>query len=99
VTNVERFTSDPRRLDEGSLQYKKDIQEKNGDPGFTLQENTRWISEYLSYPDCNSENDEYMAFAASGFWVRRAIDGTEPQIFRIVIKVLSIFEPSALTKP
>lgn len=40
----------------------------------------------------------YLTNTAGGFWVRRSIDGTEAQIFELVVKVLRYFEPNVLAE-
>ena len=60
---------------------------ENGD---FLQESMRWLSDYLA----TEKNDNwYVANVAGGFWVRRSIDGTAPQIFALLKKVMNTFEP------
>ena len=41
-------------------------------------------------------DDWYLANTAGGFWVRRSIDGTDDQIFRLLTKLLQTFEPTVL---
>lgn len=76
--------------------YQKRIDENGKDLGDALMEYFRWLSDYLA---ADKGDDWYLANTAGGFWVRRSIDGTEAQIFRLVVKVLQTFEPSALSKP
>lgn len=40
--------------------------------------------------------DGYMADTATPFWVRRTIDGTEAQVFELLVKVLRCFDPEVL---
>jgi len=100
ITYAGMFFKDPAPFESVKLQYKSDIEAKKENVGFALQENFNWLSDYLSAPDFKVINDDgYLENTAGGFWVRRSLDGTEPQIFSIVEKVLSTFEPSVLDEP
>ena len=100
LTNEGMFAKDPVPFESVKLQYKSDTEAKKENLGFALQENFRWLSDYLSAPEFKAINDDwYLENTAGGFWVRRSLDGTEPQIFSILHKVLSTFEPSVLDEP
>lgn len=58
-----------------------------------LGETYRWLSDYTAYRD---QDDWYLANTAGGFWLRRSLDGTEPQVFRIVTKLLKTYDAAWL---
>jgi hypothetical protein len=89
-------SSQPAPLEDIKARYLKRIAEKGSDIGFELGTDVDWLSDYL----VNVKGDDlYLANTAGGFWVRRSIDGTEAQIFRLVTKLLQTFEPAAINKP
>jgi energy-coupling factor transporter ATP-binding protein EcfA2 len=57
-----------------------------------LQEDMRFASDYLA----DKGDNWYVANVAAGFWVRRSIDGSEAQMFRMLQKLLGTFEPAVL---
>lgn len=59
-----------------------------------IGEKFRWLSDYLTTV---SNDDWFLTNNAGGFWVRRSIDGTEAQIFQLLIKLLKTFEPEVLS--
>jgi hypothetical protein len=95
-TNLSRFKEDPISFEEAKVRYQKRIDEKSGDIGDALQEDFRWLSDYLA---TERGDDWYLANTAGGFWVRRSLDGTEAQIFRMTKKILLAFEPAVLSEP
>jgi hypothetical protein len=94
--NEERFAGNPVPFETVKARYQKGIEDKNKDVSFDLQEDFRWLADYFG---TEGSTDWYLAYSAGGFWVRRSIDGTEAQIFRMVTKLLQTFEPAAITKP
>jgi hypothetical protein len=99
LTNEAMFAADPKPFETIKLQYQEGMDAKKPDIGFALGEDFRWLSDYLSSPDFDGGNDWYLDNTAGGFWVRRSIDGTEPQIFRILQKILATFEANAHSGP
>lgn len=85
-----RFTPGPRSFEEIKSEYEMSLQ--SGSPMDT-GEAFRWLSDYTTVAE---KDDWYLANTAGGFWVRRSLDGTEPQFFRLVTKVLQAYEPSVL---
>jgi hypothetical protein len=78
------------------VRYQERIAKKGTEIGWALGEDVGWLSDYL----VNAKGDDlYLANTAGGFWVRRSIDGTEAQIFRLVTKLLQTFEPAVVNKP
>jgi hypothetical protein len=58
-----------------------------------LGERFRWLSDY----EADVEKDDwYLANTSAGFWIRRSIDGTEPEVFRLVTKLLQAYDPGVL---
>jgi hypothetical protein len=76
-------------------QYRK-LVDANKEAALSLQEDFRWLSDYLAAAKCD---DFYLANTAGGFWVRRSMDGTENQIFGLIKKLLATFEPAVIGKP
>jgi conflict system STAND superfamily ATPase len=98
--DFEMFERDPIPLDDIKAGYLKRIAEKNDEIGSALGDDLSWLSSYLSnYPAFQKGDDLYIASNAAGFWVRRSIDGTEPQIFRMLKKLLLAFDPTVVGKP
>jgi hypothetical protein len=97
-TNEGRFEDGggPFSFEEIKTRYQKRIAEKDKDIGFALGQDVNWLSDYLT---TDKGDDLYLANTAGGFWVRRSIDGTEPQIFRLVTKLLQTFEPKVVSQP
>jgi hypothetical protein len=91
-----RKTLDPVTFSEIKARYQQRIADKGDDVGDALSDDVRWLSDYLA---TDKGDDWYLANTAGGFWVRRAIDGTEPQIFRLVTKLLQTFEPKVVSQP
>jgi hypothetical protein len=94
-TNEGRFDGDPATFEKTKAAYLKNIEEKSSDIGFKLGEDVRWLSDYLA---TEKGDDWYLANTAGGFWVRRSIDGTEAQMFRLLKKLLQTFEPTVVGK-
>jgi conflict system STAND superfamily ATPase/TIR domain-containing protein len=94
-TNESRFElhGDLVAFEEIKARYQKRIDEKGSDIANALSDDVRWLSDYLA---TDKGDDWYLANTAGGFWVRRSIDGTEPQIFRLVEKLLQTFEPTVV---
>jgi hypothetical protein len=86
-----RATRAPRELSEIKDEYQKSL--ASGTPT-DLGEAFRWLSDYATVVD---KDDWYLANTAGGFWARRSLDGTEPQIFELVKKVLQTYEPEVLS--
>jgi hypothetical protein len=99
LTNENMFEVNPVPFESIKQQYQKDIESGKLNAGFELGEDFRWLADYLSFYDSQGLDNWYLDNTAGGFWVRRSLDGTEPQIFRILQKVLSTFEPNVLTSP
>jgi TIR domain len=97
-TNESRFEDGggPFAVADIQARYQKRIADKAKDAGGDLGEDVRWLSDYLA---TDKGDDWYLANTAGGFWIRRAIDGTEPQIFRLVTKLLQTFEPKVVSQP
>jgi hypothetical protein len=94
--NEMRFDTNPVPFETVKARYQKGIEEKNKEVSFQLQEDLRWLSDYFA----TSEGTEwYFTYSAGGFWVRRSLDGTEAQIFRMLTKLLQTFEPAVISKP
>jgi hypothetical protein len=91
-----RFEGNPVPFETVKARYQKAIEEKNKEVSFQLQEDFHWLADYFG---TEGSTDWYLAYSAGGFWVRRSIDGTEAQIFRMVTKLLQTFEPAVLDKP
>lgn len=94
--NETRFETSPVAFETVKARYQKGIEEKNKEVSFDLQEDLRWLSDYLA---ADKGDDWYLANTAGGFWARRSMDGTEAQIFRLVTKLLQTFEPAVISKP
>jgi len=63
-------------------------QDYTNDPSYYLQEQFRDFSETnekLGY-------DVYEGFTAPGFWIRRAIDGTEAEFYKLLTQGMEIFD-------
>jgi hypothetical protein len=73
----------PKAFESVKAAYLKSIEAKEDELGFWLQEQFRWLSDYLAI---DMGDDWYLANTAGGFWVRRDIDGTREQMFRLVRK-------------
>jgi hypothetical protein len=86
-----RSTPDPRPFEEIRNAYQASL--SSGSPT-NLGEALRWLSGYATVVD---KDDWYLANNAGGFWVRRSLDGTEPQMFQLVKKVLQAYEPAVLS--
>ena len=97
-TNESRFEDGggPFAVADIQARYQKHIADKAKDAGGDLGEDVRWLADYLA---TDKGDDWYLANTAGGFWIRRAIDGTEPQIFRLVTKLLQTFEPKVVSQP
>ena len=93
-TTEARFYGDPITFAAVKAAYLRRI-DRRTEPGNDLQENFRWLSDYLA---TDKNDDWYLANTAGGFWVRRSIDGTEAQIFRLLTKLLQYFEPTMLAE-
>lgn len=87
-----RFDGDPIAFATVKAAYQRRMEQRT-DPGNELQEDFRWLSDYLA---TDRDDDWYLANTAGGFWVRRSIDGTEAQIFQLVTKLLQTFEPTVV---
>lgn len=83
-----RVISDPKPFTEIKDAYQKSL--AAGAPKFDQSAAFRWLADYVTVVE-NDDSD--MAYIAGGFWMRRSIDGTEAQIFRLVKKMLQTFEP------
>jgi hypothetical protein len=96
-TNESRFGGDPGTFTTIKADYQRSIEEQSIVPGQKnlLQEQFRWLSDFLT---TDRGDDGYLANTAGGFWVRRSIDGTDEQIFRLLTKLLETFEPDVLDK-
>lgn len=68
----------------------------NKDGGFYLQEEFRWLGDYLA---TEKGHGWYRGSTAGGFWVRRAIDGTDAQMFGLLRTLLQTFDPEYLGRP
>ncbi len=75
------------------VDYKRRIENQEELPGLYFENRFYGLSDYLKN---EKDDDWYMANTAGGFWVRRSIDGTEAQIFRLLTKLLRTFEPAVL---
>jgi hypothetical protein len=95
-TNESRFDGDPVAFAEIKGRYQKRIADKSSDVGAALGDDVTWLSDFLA---TDKGDDWYLANTAGGFWVRRSIDGSEPQIFRLVTKLLQTFEPKVVSQP
>lgn len=90
--NESRFASNdiPRSIEAIRADYLRRLgartDRENGD---FLQESYRWLSDYLA---TEKNDDWYLANVAGGFWVRRSIDGTEPQVFGLLSKLMKAFD-------
>jgi energy-coupling factor transporter ATP-binding protein EcfA2 len=93
--NEMRFETKPVPLETVKARYQKGIEDKKKDVSFDLQEDLRWLADYFG---TSEGTDWYLTYSAGGFWVRRSLDGTEGQIFRMLTKLLQMFEPSVLAK-
>ena len=94
-----QFTLPPKPFDQIKSEYLQSIETaKAGKPGkdFEIGEEFRWLADYGKVIN---RDDWYFANTAGGFWVRRNIDGTDAQIYQIVVKILQTFEPQVLTQP
>jgi len=63
-------------------------QDYENDPSYYLQEQFRTFAEdneKLGY-------DVYEGFSSPGFWIRRSIDGTDSQFFKIITQTLNLFD-------
>ncbi|HEY1983774.1 MAG TPA: toll/interleukin-1 receptor domain-containing protein [Terracidiphilus sp.] len=89
-SNEGYFENRPKPLEEIRNEYQKNIR-----PGGSTdtQESFRWLSDYDAFVN---RDDWYLSNTAGGFWMRRSLDGTEPQIFRIVTKLLQAYDPEVL---
>ena len=92
-----RFDGDPKAFATIKADYHRRLEQRT-DPrnAFQLQEDFRWLSDYLA---TDKDDDWYLANTAGGFWVRRSIDGTEAQIFRLLTKFLQTFDAKVVGKP
>ena len=61
-----------------------------------LLDDFSWLPDYLT---TKKGDDWYLTITAGGFWVRRSIDGTEPQMFRMLTTLLQTFEPKVVSQP
>lgn len=103
-----RFFSELLELEVIKSRYLENIQNKSvtaEDVGDLLQEDCRWLEDYLATLNENSyersderENYLYLANVSAAFWVRRSIDGTEKQFFDILTKVLETYDSYWLSK-
>ena len=95
-TNMSRFDVNeraPKKFSAIKSAYEARIAKGAKDAGWELGEDFRWLSDYLA---TDKNDDWYLANTAGGFWVRRSIDGTEAQVFRLLTKLLQCFEPKVL---
>jgi hypothetical protein len=83
----------PQPLESIKAEYLNSVQA--GRP-YDIGEAFRWLADYSAVVDAD---DWYLANTAGGFWVRRSADGTEPQIYRIVVKILRQYDPGVLQSP
>lgn len=95
-----RFSGDPNAFKTIKAAYLGRIKERHIEVrdryNLDLGEDFRWLSDYLV---TDKDDDWYLANTAGGFWVRRSIDGTEAQVFRLVTKLLQTFEPRIVGNP
>lgn len=80
-------------FEEISADYKALLARQEPLPDFYFENRFFPVSDYLTNV---AGDDWYLANTAGGFWVRRTIDGTEDQIYDLVVKLLTAFEPEAL---
>ena len=78
----------PKKFDDIKAGYQRALRNGSSSPEDELD--VRWLADYLTLAH---DDDWYLAETAGGFWVRRSIDGTEAQVFRLVKKLLATFEP------
>jgi hypothetical protein len=99
LTNEAMFESDPQSFEDVKRSYQNAIASGNESQIANTFEQFGWLADYFSAPDFKPGDDYYLEDSFGGFWVRRSIDGTEPRIFQLVIKLLSTFDPSVLANP
>ncbi|MEM7670486.1 MAG: hypothetical protein AAF317_15335, partial [Pseudomonadota bacterium] len=93
--NERRFGSEVFTLDEVIADYQDELA-----TGAVTQccqddlgERFRWLADYLATA---RDDDWYLANTAGGFWVRRTIDGTQGQIYQLLVKIIRRFDPETL---
>ena len=86
------FDGDLNSFEKVKSEYQQRLAQRT-DPKDGLGEAFRWLSDYQAV---DMGDDWYLANTAGGFWVRRSIDGTDDQIFRLLTKLLQTFEPTVL---
>jgi hypothetical protein len=105
--NEQRFDRTPLEFEVIKREYQDHIKNESvpaEDVGDKLQENFRWLADYLATQNENSfEGEErdhywYLAIVSGGFWVRRSIDGTEEKFFDILTQLLEIYDSKWLSE-
>ncbi len=105
--NEPRFDRTPLEFEVIKREYQDHIKNESvpaKDVGDKLQENFKWLADYLATQNENSfEGEErahywYLAKVSGGFWVRRSIDGTEQQFFDILTQLLEIYDSKWLSE-
>ena len=102
LSNEMRFSSGPISFADITQYYLSDIADETvraADLGFNLQENCRFVSDYVAsvYESSNNlatgeQEFWYLANVSCGFWTRRSIDGTDQEFESILIKLLKTYD-------
>ncbi len=87
------FDSGPGKFEDIKASYLQRLEQRTNPSNFSEGNKFVWLASYLTV---TKDDDGYLAHTAGGFWVRRSIDGTEAQIFKLLTKVLACFEPEVL---
>ena len=76
-------------VEELEARYLREMARPDGVPPLYIQEEFRTFAENL---EREKEADIYEAFTAPSFWLRRSIDGTAPQLFSLLERVMKEME-------
>lgn len=81
--------NNPKIKENVTKKYLKKIEKPTDEAGYLLQEEFRTFAEQKSD---NEGYDVYEAFTAPGFWIRRGIDETDDEFFKLLQSVFTAYD-------